>query len=60
MPQLNRQLVLELAQGGYIAKQGEHPAWSAQIGTGKTHLATALGVAACRQAIASASSPPPD
>ena len=48
MPQLNRQLVLELAQGHYIAKK-ENILLVGQIGTGKTHLATALGVAACRQ-----------
>jgi DNA replication protein DnaC len=48
MPQLNRQLVLELAQGGYIANK-ENILLVGQIGTGKTHLATALGVAACRQ-----------
>ncbi len=48
MPQLNRPLVLELAQGHYIAKR-ENILLVGQIGTGKTHLATALGVAACRQ-----------
>lgn len=48
MPQLNRQLVLELAQGHYIANR-ENVLLVGQIGTGKTHLATALGVAACRQ-----------
>lgn len=37
MPQLNKQLVLELARGHYIG------------GTGKTHIATSLGVEACRQ-----------
>ena len=47
MPQLNRQLVLELAQGAYIANK-ENILLVGQIGTGKTHLATALGVAACR------------
>lgn len=41
-------LVLELAQGHYIAKR-ENVLLVGQIGTGKTHLATALGVAACRQ-----------
>ncbi len=48
MPQLNRQLVLELAQGTYIANK-ENILLVGQIGTGKTHLATALGVAACQQ-----------
>ena len=48
MPQLNRQLVLELARGGYLA-QRENILMAGEIGTGKTHLATALGVEACRQ-----------
>ena len=48
LPQLNRQLVLELAQGHYINKK-ENILLVGQIGTGKTHIATALGVAACRQ-----------
>lgn len=48
VPQLNRQLVLELAQGGYLA-QRENILLAGAIGTGKTHVATALGVAACRQ-----------
>lgn len=48
VPQLNRQLVLELAQGGYLEKR-ENILLAGAIGTGKTHVATALGVAACRQ-----------
>jgi DNA replication protein DnaC len=48
MPQLNRQLVLELAQGGYIAKR-ENILMAGEIGTGKTHLAIGFAVAACRQ-----------
>jgi DNA replication protein DnaC len=48
MPQLNRQLVLELAQGRYIADR-ENVLLAGEIGTGKTHVATALGVEACRQ-----------
>jgi DNA replication protein DnaC len=48
MPQLNRQLVIELAQGHYIDAK-KNVLFVGQIGTGKTHLATALGVAACRQ-----------
>jgi DNA replication protein DnaC len=35
MPQLNRQLVLELAQGGYIAKR-ENILMAGEIGTGNT------------------------
>jgi DNA replication protein DnaC len=48
MPQLNRSLIVELAQGGYIHKK-ENCLLVGEIGTGKTHVATALGVAACRQ-----------
>ena len=48
IPQLNRQLVLELAQGRYIAAK-ENVLLAGEIGTGKTHIATALGVEACRQ-----------
>jgi DNA replication protein DnaC len=48
IPQLNRHLVLDLAQGGYIAKQ-ENILMAGEIGTGKTHVATGLAVAACRQ-----------
>ena len=48
MPQLNRSLIVELAQGGYIPKK-ENCLLVGEIGTGKTHVATALGVAACRQ-----------
>jgi DNA replication protein DnaC len=48
MPHLNRQLVVELAQGHYITAK-ENVLLVGQIGTGKTHIATALGVAACRQ-----------
>lgn len=48
MPQLNKPLVLELAQGHYLA-QKENILCVGAIGTGKTHIATALGVAACRQ-----------
>lgn len=48
MPQLNRHLVLELAQGGYLIKK-ENCLLIGEIGTGKTHIATSLGVAACQQ-----------
>jgi DNA replication protein DnaC len=48
MPHLNKQLVLELAQGRYIAAK-ESVLCVGDIGTGKTHTATALGVSACRQ-----------
>ena len=48
VPQLNRQLVLELAQGNYVAAR-ENILMAGEIGTGKTHVATSLGVLACRQ-----------
>ena len=48
MPGLNRHLILELAQGHYLAAK-ENILLVGAIGTGKTHVATALGVAACQQ-----------
>jgi DNA replication protein DnaC len=48
MPQLNKPLVLELARGHYLTAK-ENILLVGEIGTGKTHVATALGVAACRQ-----------
>ena len=48
LPQLNRPLILELAQGRYVA-QKENVILVGEVGTGKTHVATALAVAACRQ-----------
>jgi len=48
MPQLNRQFVLELAQGGYVTAK-ENILMAGEIGTGKTHIATSFGVQACRQ-----------
>jgi len=48
VPTLNKAKVLELARGDYIAKK-ENILFVGEIGTGKTHLATALAVAACRQ-----------
>ena len=44
MPSFNEQMVL--ARGNFIAKQ-ENAVWVGQIGTGKTHLSTAIGYAAC-------------
>jgi DNA replication protein DnaC len=46
MPSLNKQMVLALARGHFVAKQ-ENVVCVGQIGTGKTHLATAIGYAAC-------------
>ncbi len=48
MPRLNRHLVLDLARGAYIAAK-ENILRAGEIGTGKTHVAPALGVQACRQ-----------
>ena len=49
IPSLNKQAVLELAQGHYI-EAGENVVFLGPTGTGKTHLAIALSMAACRQA----------
>jgi DNA replication protein DnaC len=47
IPSLNSQLVLELANGGYIERREVLAV--GPPGTGKSHVATALGLAACRQ-----------
>ena len=44
---LNKQLVLELAKGGYLSA-AENVVLVGSVGTGKTHIAIALGVEACR------------
>lgn len=48
IPSLNRQAILELAQGNYIQAK-ENVVFLGPTGTGKTHLAVSLGHAACRQ-----------
>lgn len=48
IPGLNKQRVLELARGGYI-EQAEPIIMVGQPGLGKTHVATGLALAACRQ-----------
>lgn len=48
MPTLNKQKVLELARGDWI-DQHFNSCLIGSPGTGKTHVATALGLAACRQ-----------
>jgi DNA replication protein DnaC len=48
VPQLNKVFVLELAQGHYI-RQAEPVVLVGNPGLGKTHVATGLAVAACRQ-----------
>jgi DNA replication protein DnaC len=45
---LNKQQILELARGEWIVQHG-NVCLLGQPGTGKTHLAVALGVAACRE-----------
>ena len=46
MPSLSKQKVLELARGEFIRK-AENAVLVGQIGTGKTHVASALSYAAC-------------
>jgi len=46
IPSLNQAKVLELARGEYIERR-ENVALIGAIGTGKTHIASALGLAAC-------------
>ena len=47
-PSINRPLILELIRGEYLENQ-ENILLMGNPGTGKTHLATALGQAACMQ-----------
>lgn len=47
-PSVNKPLLLDLARGDYLAKR-ENVLFVGPSGTGKTHLATALGMAACAQ-----------
>ena len=47
-PSLPKQKLLELARGGWV-DQKENVCLIGSAGTGKTHLATSLGLAACRQ-----------
>jgi DNA replication protein DnaC len=47
-PGLSKQKVLELARGEWI-NQHSNVCLLGSVGTGKTHVATALGLAACRQ-----------
>jgi DNA replication protein DnaC len=48
IPQLNKLRILELAQGEWI-KRHENVILVGDVGTGKTHIGTALAVAACHQ-----------
>ena len=47
-PSVNKPLILDLARGDYLARH-ENVLVVGPSGTGKTHLATALGMAACGQ-----------
>ncbi len=47
-PSVNKPLILDLVRGDYLEKQ-ENILLVGPSGTGKTHLATALGVSACAQ-----------
>jgi DNA replication protein DnaC len=47
-PHIPAALVRKLSEGGYLARK-EPIIFLGDTGTGKTHLATGLGVAACRQ-----------
>ena len=50
IPQLNKQRVLDLARGEYIAK-AEPIILVGNPGLGKTHISTGLALAACRQCL---------
>lgn len=47
-PSINKPLVLELLRGDYLEKR-ENILLVGNSGTGKTHVATSLGIAACNQ-----------
>jgi DNA replication protein DnaC len=49
-PDLDTRLIKELAEGRYI-KEARNVIFLGRSGTGKTHLATALGMEACRQGV---------
>jgi DNA replication protein DnaC len=51
LPSLNKMLVLELARGGYIERR-ENVVALGPSGTGKTHVALGLGLAACQKGLA--------
>jgi DNA replication protein DnaC len=50
LPSLNKALVLELARGEYVARR-ENIIALGNSGTGKTHLALGLGLAACQKGL---------
>jgi DNA replication protein DnaC len=49
-PDLDTRLIKELIGGGYI-KEARNVIFLGRSGTGKTHLATAMGMEACRQGV---------
>lgn len=51
LPSLNKLLVLELARGAYIERR-ENVIALGNSGTGKTHIALGLGLAACHKGLA--------
>ena len=50
VPSLNKALLLELARGGYIERR-ENVIALGNSGTGKTHIALGLGLAACQRGL---------
>jgi DNA replication protein DnaC len=50
IPSLNKTLILELARGEYIARR-ENVIAVGNSGTGKTHIALGLGLAACQKGL---------
>jgi len=50
VPSLDKNVVLELARCEYVARQ-ENVIAIGDFGTGKTHIATALGLAACQKGL---------
>ncbi len=57
IPSLNKTLVLELARSEYVTRR-ENVIALGNSGTGKTHIALGLGLAACQKGLGSASPPP--
>ena len=55
---VNKALVMELARCEYIQHR-EHVIAVGNSGTGKTHVALGLGLAACQRGLSWASPPPP-
>ena len=58
IPSLNKTLVMELARCEYIQRR-ENIIAVGNSGTGKTHVALGLGLAACQRGMSRGFSPPP-